>query len=189
MFDAGAQSAMVGDHPVAPRRRSQAGSADRRSLRRHLRADACVIWTVKSEAMSPSKARSKAMNDNRHQDGIYPFRPSGMQSRAIETTAPRFRVRVRRHGQRSSCWHASHNRHCGVMLAERTHRRPNGCRARPAWVGPLVDALMAATTRRMQAADMVGVLDALGVRNGRIVQHDIGINGRLRSCRHPPRSA
>jgi hypothetical protein len=37
------------------------------------------------------------MNDNRHQDGIYPF-PAGMQSREIETNSAKIHVRVGGHG-------------------------------------------------------------------------------------------
>jgi pimeloyl-ACP methyl ester carboxylesterase len=37
------------------------------------------------------------MNDNRHQDGIYPF-PAGMQSREIETNGAKIHVRVGGHG-------------------------------------------------------------------------------------------
>src|SRR6476619_4254523 len=40
---------------------------------------------------------SKAMNDNRHHDGIYPF-PAGMQSREIETNGAKIHVRVGGHG-------------------------------------------------------------------------------------------
>src|SRR5260370_42404241 len=43
----------------------------------------------------------------------------------------------------SSGRHAARLRHNGRHVGssgERTHRRPHGCRARPAWVGPLVEA-------------------------------------------------
>ena len=42
------------------------------------------------------------MNDNRHQDGIYPF-PAGMQSREDQTNSAKIHVRVGGMVQRSSC--------------------------------------------------------------------------------------
>src|SRR5258705_7696118 len=43
------------------------------------------------------QTRSRAMNDNSHQDGIYPF-PAGMQSREIQTNSAKIHVRVGGHG-------------------------------------------------------------------------------------------
>src|SRR5438132_10292769 len=62
----------------------------------------CRNAALSHRPSSPSEpcslqTRSKEMNDNRHQDGIYPF-PAGMQSREIETNGAKIHVRVGGHG-------------------------------------------------------------------------------------------
>jgi len=81
-----------------------------------------------------------AMSEHVHVDGVYPF-PAVLQTRTIETNGTSIHVRVG--GSWSSGRHAARLRHNGRHVGssgERTHRRPHDCRARPAWVGPLVEA-------------------------------------------------
>ena len=80
------------------------------------------------------------MNDNTHRDGIYPF-PAGMQSHEIETNGAKIHVRVGGHGPAVVMLHGFGT--TGDMwghLANALIERPHGCRARPAWAGPLVEA-------------------------------------------------
>ena len=70
------------------------------------------------------------MNDNRHQDGIYPFPP--VCSREIETNGADH-VRVGGHGPRCHAT-ASAQRATWGHLAARSSR-PHGCRARPRGLG------------------------------------------------------
>jgi len=55
-------------------------------------------------------------------------------------------------------------------------------------LGPLVEGLMAGYDKKNQAADVMGVLDALGVRTAELVTHDIGIMvGFALAATHPER--
>src|SRR5690349_2224735 len=128
------------------------------------------------------------MSEHTHVDGIYPF-PAVMQARTIETNGTSIHVRVGGHGP------------AVVML--------QGFGATGDMWGHLASALIedhmivaldlrglglsskpdGGYDKKNQAADMVGVLDALGVRTAELVTHDIGIMVAFAgSCRHPPRA-
>jgi pimeloyl-ACP methyl ester carboxylesterase len=80
------------------------------------------------------------MSEHDHVDGVYPF-PAVMQTRTIETNGTSIHVRVGGHGPAVVMLHGFGT--TGDMWGssgERTRRRPHGCRARPAWVRPLVEA-------------------------------------------------
>jgi len=70
---------------------------------------------------------------------------------------------------------------------ERTHRRPHDCRARLRGLG-LSSKPDGGYDKKNQAADVVGVLDAMGVRTAELVTHDIGIMVGFAVGRHPPRA-
>src|SRR6266700_4340411 len=130
-------------------------------------------------ASSPSEpcslqTRRKAMNDNRHQDGIYPF-PAGMQSREIETNGAKIHVRVGGHGPAVVMLHGFGTTgdmwgHLASALIEdhmviAPDLRGLGLSSKPD----------GGYDKKNQAADVWGVLDALGVRTAELVTHDIGI--------------
>ena len=114
------------------------------------------------------------MNDNRHQDGIYPF-PAGMQSREIETNGAKIHVRVGGHGPTVVMLHGFGTTgdmwgHLASALIEdhmvvAPDLRGSGLSSKPD----------GGYDKKNQAADVVGVLDALGVRTAELVTHDIGI--------------
>ena len=79
------------------------------------------------------------MSEHGHVDGVYPF-PAVMQTRTIETNGTSIHVRVGGHGPAVVMLHGFGTTGDVGSSGERTHRRPHGCRARPAWVGPLVEA-------------------------------------------------
>jgi hypothetical protein len=72
-----------------------------------------------------------AMSEHAHADGVYPF-PAVMQTRTIETNDTSIHVRVGGHGPAVVMLHG--------FGTTGDIRRPHDCRARPAWVGPLVEA-------------------------------------------------
>jgi hypothetical protein len=120
------------------------------------------------------QTKSNAMNDNRHQDGIYPF-PAGMQSREIETNGAKIHVRVGGHGPTVVMLHGFGTTgdmwgHLASALIEdhmvvAPDLRGSGLSSKPD----------GGYDKKNQAADVVGVLDALGVRTAELVTHDIGI--------------
>src|SRR2546422_10134152 len=96
-------------------------------------------------------------NDNRRQDGIYPF-PAGMQSREIETNGARIHVRVGGHGPAVVMLHGFGTTgdmwgHLGRDLIESTMV------AAPAWRGWAVSRKpVGGCARRNQGADGGGGL-------------------------------
>src|SRR5438445_13470648 len=114
------------------------------------------------------------MNDNRHQDGIYPF-PAGMQSREIETNGTKIHVRVGGHGPAVVMLHGFGTTgdmwgHLASALIEdhlvvAPDLRGLGLSSKPD----------GGYDKKNQAADVMGVLDALGVRTAELVTHDIGV--------------
>jgi pimeloyl-ACP methyl ester carboxylesterase len=114
------------------------------------------------------------MNDSRHQDGIHPF-PAVMQTRTIETNGTSIHVRVGGHGPAVVMLHGFGTTgdmwgHLASALIE-DHMiivpdlRGLGLSAKPE----------SGYDKKNQAADVVGVLDALDVRTAELVTHDIGI--------------
>jgi hypothetical protein len=120
------------------------------------------------------QTKSNAMNDNRHQDDIYPF-PAGMQSREIETNGAKIHVRVGGHGPTVVMLHGFGTTgdmwgHLASALIEdhmvvAPDLRGSGLSSKPD----------GGYGKKNQASDVVGVLDALGVRTAELVTHDIGI--------------
>src|SRR5258708_16469591 len=114
------------------------------------------------------------MNDNSHQDGIYPF-PAGMQPREIETNGAKIHVRVGGRGPAVVMLHGFGTTgdmwgHLASALIE-DHMiivpdlRGLGLSSKPD----------CGYDKKNQAADVVGGLDALGVGTFALVTHDIGI--------------
>src|SRR5713226_4514702 len=127
------------------------------------------------------------MNDNGHQDGIYPF-PAGMQSREIETNGAKIHVRVGGHGPAVVMLHGFGTTgdmwgHLASALIEdhmvvAPDLRGLGLSSKPD----------GGYDKKNQAADVWGVLDALGVRTAELVTHDIGIMvGFAAVATHPER--
>src|SRR5256885_16430047 len=114
------------------------------------------------------------MNDNRHQDGIYPF-PAGMQSREIETNGAKIHVRVGGDGPAVVMLHGFGTTgdmwgHLASALIEdhmvvAPDLRGLGLSSKP-------DGGYA---KKNQSADVVGVLDALVVRTAELGAHGIAI--------------
>ena len=127
------------------------------------------------------------MSDNRHQDGIYPF-PAGMQAREVETNGAKIHVRVGGYGPAVVMVHGFGTTgdmwgHLASALIE-DHMvvvpdlRGLGLSSKPD----------GGYDKKNQAADVVGVLDALGVRTADLVTHDIGIMvGFAVAATHPER--
>jgi pimeloyl-ACP methyl ester carboxylesterase len=114
------------------------------------------------------------MNDNRLQDGIYPF-PAGMQSREIETNGAKIHVRVGGRGPAVVMLHGFGTAgdmwgHLASAIIE-DHM----------FVAPDLRGLGLSSKpdggydKKNQGADVVSVLDALGVGTAELVTHDIGI--------------
>src|SRR6476660_9456866 len=103
------------------------------------------------------------MNENRHQDGIYPF-PAGMQSHEIETNGAKIHVRVGGHGPAVVLLHGFGT--TGDMWGHLT----NALIEDHMVVVPDLRGLGLSSKpdegydKKIQAADVVGVLDALGLR-------------------------
>jgi alpha/beta hydrolase fold len=114
------------------------------------------------------------MNDNAHQDGIYPF-PDGMQSREIETNGAKIHVRVGGHGPAVVMLHGfgttgdMWGHLANALIEDHTVIAPDlrglGLSSKP----------NGGYDKKNQAADVWGVLDALGVDTIELVTHDIGI--------------
>src|SRR5467141_4479568 len=114
------------------------------------------------------------MNDNRHQDGIHPF-PAGMQSREIETIGAKIHVRVGGHGPAVVMLHGfgttgdMWGHLASALIEEHTVVSPD---LRGSGLSSKPDG---GYDKKNQAADVVGVLDALGVRTAELVPHVIVI--------------
>jgi pimeloyl-ACP methyl ester carboxylesterase len=107
-------------------------------------------------------------------DGIYPF-PAAMQAREVETNGIKIHVRVGGHGPAVVMLHGFGTTgdmwgHLASALIE-DHMivvpdlRGLGLSSKPD----------GGYDKKNQAADVVGVLDALGVRTAELVTHDIGV--------------
>jgi pimeloyl-ACP methyl ester carboxylesterase len=127
------------------------------------------------------------MNDNSRQDGIHPF-PAGMRSREIETNGATIHVRVGGQGPAVVLLHGFGTTgdmwgHLTTALVEdRTVIAPDlrglGLSSKPD----------GGYDKKNQAADVWGVLDALGVGSIELVTHDIGIMvGYAVAAAHPER--
>ena len=114
------------------------------------------------------------MNDNRHQDGIHPF-PAGMRTREIETNGATIHVRVGGQGPVVVLLHGfgttgdMWGHLANALIEDRTVVVPDlrglGLSSKPD----------GGYDKKNQAADVVGVLDALGVGTFELVTHDIGV--------------
>jgi pimeloyl-ACP methyl ester carboxylesterase len=114
------------------------------------------------------------MDDNARQDGIYPF-PAGMQSREIETNGATIHVRVGGHGPAVVMLHGfgttgdMWGHLATALIDDHTVIVPDlrglGRSSKPD----------GGYDKKNQAADVWGVLDALGVDTIELVTHDIGI--------------
>jgi pimeloyl-ACP methyl ester carboxylesterase len=128
-----------------------------------------------------------AMSEHAHVDGIYPF-PAGMQTRRIETNGTSIHVRAGGHGPAVVMLHGFGTTgdmwgHLAKALIE-DHMivvpdlRGLGLSSKPD------DGY----DKKNQAADVMGVLDALGVRTAELVTHDIGVMvGFAVAATHPER--
>ena len=127
------------------------------------------------------------MSEHAREDGIYPF-PAVVQTRTIETNDTSIHVRVGGHGPAVVMLHGFGTTgdmwgHLASTLIE-DHMiivpdlRGLGLSSRPE----------GGYDKKNQAADVVGVLDALGVRTAELVTHDIGIMvGFAVAATHPER--
>ena len=114
------------------------------------------------------------MNDTTQRDGIYPF-PAVMRSREIETNGASIHVRVGGDGPAVVMLHGfgttgdMWGHLASALIEDHTVVVPDlrglGRSSRPA----------GGYDKKNQAADVVGVLDALGVRAAEVVTHDIGV--------------
>ena len=115
-----------------------------------------------------------AMREHAHVDGVCPF-PAVMQTRTIETNGTSIHVRVGGHGPAVVMLHGFGTTgdmwgHLASALIEdhmivALDLRGLGLSSKPD----------GGYDKKNQAADVVGVLDALGVRTFELVTHDIGI--------------
>jgi len=127
------------------------------------------------------------MSEPARVDGIYPF-PGVMQTRTIETNGAKIHVRVGGHGPAVVMLHGFGTTgdmwgHLASALIE-DHMiiipdlRGLGLSSKPE----------SGYDKKSQAADVVGVLDALRVRTAELVTHDIGIMvGFAVAAAHPER--
>jgi pimeloyl-ACP methyl ester carboxylesterase len=127
------------------------------------------------------------MNDNAHQDGIYPF-PAGMQTREIDTNGAQIHVRVGGQGPAVVLLHGFGT--TGDMWGHLT----NALIQDHTVIVPDLRGLGLSSKpdggydKKNQAADVWGVLDALGVDTIELVTHDIGIMvGYAAVATHPER--
>src|SRR5947209_20239164 len=127
------------------------------------------------------------MNESGRQDGIHPF-PAAMQAHEIETNGTSIHVRVGGHGPVVVMLHGFGTTgdmwgHLASALIEdhmivAPDLRGFGLSSKP----------NRGYDKKNQAADVVGVLDALGVRTAELVTHDIGIMvGFAVAATHPER--
>ncbi|MCU1695368.1 MAG: alpha/beta hydrolase [Mycobacterium sp.] len=127
------------------------------------------------------------MNDNGHPDGIHPF-PAGIQSHEIETNGAKIHVRVGGNGPAVVMLHGfgttgdMWGHLASALIEDHTVVVPDlrglGLSSKPD----------GGYDKKNQAADVVGVLDALGVRTTELVTHDIGIMvGFAVAATHPER--
>src|SRR5216684_4243532 len=115
-----------------------------------------------------------AMSERARVDGVYPF-PAVMQTRTIETNGTSIHVRVGGHGPAVVMLHGFGTTgdmwgHLASALIDdhmvvASDLRGLGLSSKP----------NDGYDKKNQAADVVGVLDALGVRTAELVTHDIGI--------------
>jgi pimeloyl-ACP methyl ester carboxylesterase len=114
------------------------------------------------------------MSEYAHADGVYPF-PAVMQTRKIETNGTSIHVRVGGHGPAVVMLHGfgttgdMWGHLANALVDDHTVVVPDlrglGLSAKPD----------GGYDKKNQAADIVGVLDALGVGKFELVTHDIGI--------------
>ncbi|MFG2776721.1 alpha/beta fold hydrolase [Streptomyces prunicolor] len=127
------------------------------------------------------------MNDNGRQDGIHPF-PAGMQTREIETNGATIHVRVGGQGPAVVLLHGfgttgdMWGHLANALVEDHTVIAPDlrglGLSSKPE----------GGYDKKNQAADIWGVLDALGVDSIELVTHDIGIMvGYAVAATHPER--
>ncbi|SEF07027.1 Pimeloyl-ACP methyl ester carboxylesterase [Rhizobiales bacterium GAS188] len=127
------------------------------------------------------------MSEHAHGDGVYPF-PAVMQTRTIETNGASIHVRVGGHGPAVVMLHGFGTTgdmwgHLASALIEdhmvvAPDLRGLGLSSKPD----------GGYDKKTQAADVVGVLDALGVGAAELVTHDIGIMvGFAVAATHPER--
>jgi pimeloyl-ACP methyl ester carboxylesterase len=114
------------------------------------------------------------MSEHAHVDGVYPF-PAVMQTRTIETNGAKIHVRVAGHGPAVVMLHGFGT--TGDMWG---HLASALMQDHKIIVPDLRGLGLSAGTeggydKKNQATDVVGVLDALGVRTFELVTHDIGI--------------
>src|SRR5437588_9728792 len=128
-----------------------------------------------------------AMSEHAHVDGIYPF-PAVMQTRTIETNGASIHVRVGGHGPSVVMRHGfgttgdMWGHLANALIEDHTvvalDLRGLGLSSKPD----------GGYDKKNQAADVMGVLDALGVRTAELVTHDIGIMvGFAVAATHPER--
>jgi len=127
------------------------------------------------------------MNDNAHQDGIFPF-PAGTQSHEIDTNGATIHVRVGGHGPAVVMLHGfgttgdMWGHLANALIEDHTVIAPDlrglGLSSKPD----------GGYDKKNQAEDVWGVLDALGVTTIELVTHDIGIMvGFAAVATHPDR--
>ena len=114
------------------------------------------------------------ISEQAHVDGVYPF-PAVMQTLMIETNGTSIHVRVGGHGPAVVMLHGFGTTgdmwgHLASALIEdhmvvAPDLRGSGLSSKPD----------GGYDKKNQAADVMGVLDALGVRTFELVTHDIGI--------------
>ncbi len=127
------------------------------------------------------------MNDHRHQDGIHPF-SAVMQMRTIETNGTSIHVRVGGHGPAVVLLHGfgtsgdMWGHLANALIEDHMIVVPD---LRGSGLSSKSDG---GYDKKNLAADVVGVLDALGVRTFELVTHDIGIMvGFAIAATHPER--
>src|SRR5216683_1522861 len=129
------------------------------------------------------------MSEHANVDGVYPF-PAVMQTRTIETNGTSIHVRVGGHGPAVVMLHGFGTTgdmwgHLASALIEdhmvvAPDLRGLGLSSKPD----------GGYDKKNQAADVMGVLDALGVHTAELVTHDIGsMVGFAVAATHPERRA
>jgi pimeloyl-ACP methyl ester carboxylesterase len=127
------------------------------------------------------------MSEHAHVDGVYPF-PAVMQTRTIETNGTSIHVRVGGHGPAVVMLHGF------GITGDMWGHLASALIEDDMVVAPDLRGLGHSSKpdggydKKNQAADVVGVLDALGVRTAEWVTHDIGIMvGFAVAAPHPER--